>query len=125
MPTLEKTNFYFLKDDINFNTFINPTNRIENLYRDGYYTHVIIQARQIAEAVTFEILNHEMIKIPKRTTFNSLLKILKNKNILPTKILNILYNIKSYGNISAHDIENEVDESLAIEILRQTFTIVS
>ncbi|MCI2877144.1 Eco57I restriction-modification methylase domain-containing protein [Staphylococcus hominis] len=125
MPTLEKTNFYFLKDDINFNTFINPTNRIENLYRDGYYTHVIIQARQIAEAVTFEILNHEMNKIPKRTTFNSLLKILKNKNILPTKILNILYNIKSYGNISAHDIENEVDESLAIEILRQTFTIVS
>ena len=53
---MKKTNFYFLKDDINFHTFINPANRIESLYRDGYYTHVIIQARQITEAVAFETL---------------------------------------------------------------------
>ncbi|MGX0039467.1 superfamily II DNA or RNA helicase [Staphylococcus warneri] len=125
MRTLEKTNFYFLKDDINFNTFINPTNRIESLYRDGYYTHVIIQARQIAEAVAFETLNHEMVKVPERTTFSSALKNLKKKNIVPKKIINIFYNIKSHGNISAHDIENEVDESLAIEILRQTFIMFS
>ena len=47
MTTLEKTNFFFIKDDIKFSTFINPTNRIESLYRDGYYTQVIIQARQL------------------------------------------------------------------------------
>ncbi|WP_409328210.1 Eco57I restriction-modification methylase domain-containing protein [Staphylococcus pseudoxylosus] len=125
MHTLKKTNFYFLKDDINFHTFINPANRIESLYRDGYYTHVIIQARQIAEAVAFETLNHEMIKIPERTNFSSALKILKNKNIAPKNIIDIFYNIKSHGNISAHNLESEVDETLAIEILRQTFIVFS
>lgn len=123
MTTLEKTNFFFIKDDIKFSTFINPTNRIESLYRDGYYTQVIIQARQIVEAVTYESLNFERAKIPERTNFSMQLKLLKSRKIVPKNIMDLFYNIKNYGNISAHDIENEVDESLATEVLKQTFDV--
>ncbi|MCM0600991.1 Eco57I restriction-modification methylase domain-containing protein [Periweissella ghanensis] len=118
-----QSNFNFLETEIEFEMLVKPTTNMENLFRDGYYTQVVLQARQIAEAIVSEILNLEMIPVIERTTFNEQLRMAKVKKLVTEPIISNIYDIKSHGNTSAHDIESEVDRNLAENILKQVFDV--
>lgn len=85
------------------------TKEIDNankLYKDGYYSHVILECFKIIETYLYKKLSQIDIRAPRNNT-KLLLELSLKKEIIDNREIDMIYKIRNLRNIVAHTTEEQ------------------
>lgn len=80
-----------------------------HLYNDSVVA--LIKLRQFGESITEILYKEHGLEFPTNNTFHNRLNGLNFENILPLRVKDLLFTIKSKGNIAVHRNEGSLDEA--------------
>ncbi|MEE8825089.1 MAG: Eco57I restriction-modification methylase domain-containing protein [Lentilactobacillus sunkii] len=118
-----ESNFEFLKDDMDTQGLYEPSQNIEKLYAEGHFDSEIEAIRKVIENVASMILDFNFVRVPERSTFNDKLQEIKKENLATGSVLNMMYDLKSNGNIAAHTFHKYTDKE-ALDALKQMYLVL-
>jgi len=118
------SNFKFLTLEIETSDLFQTANFAEKNYTEKDYEGTLTKVRKLAENTAKEIVIKENIVLPERSTFNDILRELKNYKI-DSFIIESFYEIKRLGNDSAHNLNSRsATKENAKQVLNQIFVIL-
>lgn len=118
------SNFDFLKVNTETAVLFSTVNEAENNYSQKDYEGVLIRVRKVAEKTAILFANYSDIELPSYSTFHEKLQKIKD-NIKNKKIVDAFFEIKRYGNNSAHELNpKEATQENALKSLEQIYMIL-
>lgn len=118
------SNFDFLKVNTETAVLFSTVNDAENNYSQKDYEGVLIRVRKVAEKTAILFANYSDIELPSYSTFHEKLQKIKD-NIKNKKIVDAFFEIKRYGNNSAHELNpKEATQENALKSLEQIYMIL-
>lgn len=118
------SNFDFLKVNTETAVLFSTVNEAENNYSQKDYEGVLIRVRKVAENTAILFANYSDIELPSYSTFHEKLQKIKD-NIKNKKIVDAFFEIKRYGNNSAHELNpKEATQENALKSLEQIYMIL-
>lgn len=118
------SNFDFLKVNTETAVLFSTVNDAENNYSQKDYEGVLIRVRKVAEKTAILFANYSDIELPSYSTFHEKLQKIKD-NIKNKKIVDAFFEIKRYGNNSAHELNpKEATQENALKSLKQVYMIL-
>ena len=113
------SNFDFLKVNTETAVLFSTVNEAENNYSQKDYEGVLIRVRKVAEKTATLFANYSDIELPSYSTFHEKLQKIKD-NIKNKEIVDAFFEIKRYGNNSAHELNpKEATKENALKSLEQ------
>ncbi len=105
------SNFSFLEKE--FSILANICTSAEyHLYSDPVVT--LMKLRQFGERLTEILFNEHGLEFPYDDTQHNRLKTLDFEAYLPSRVKDLLFNIKNKGNVAAHDNKGSIDDAKII-----------
>lgn len=118
------SNFDFLKVNTETAVLFSTVNEAENNYSQKDYEGVLIRVRKVAEKTATLFANYSDIELPSYSTFHEKLQKIKD-NIKNKEIVDAFFEIKRYGNNSAHELNpKEATKENALKSLEQIYMIL-
>ena len=118
------SNFDFLKVNTETAVLFSTVNEAENNYSQKDYEGVLIRVRKVAENTAILFANYSDIELPSYSTFHEKLQKIKD-NIKNKEIVDAFFEIKRYGNNSAHELNpKEATRENALKSLEQIYMIL-
>ena len=118
------SNFDFLKVNTETAVLFSTINEAENNYSQKDYEGVLIRVRKVAENTAILFANYSEIELPSYSTFHEKLQKIKD-NIKNKEIVDAFFEIKRYGNNSAHELNpKEATQENALKSLEQIYMIL-
>lgn len=118
------SNFDFLKVNTETAVLFSTVNEAENNYSQKDYEGVLIRVRKVAEKTAILFANYSDIELPSYSTFHEKLQKIKD-NIKNKKIVDAFFEIKRYGNNSAHELNpKEATQENALKSLEKIYMIL-
>ena len=118
------SNFDFLKVNTETAVLFSTVNEAENNYSQKDYEGVLIRVRKVAENTAILFANYSDIELPSYSTFHEKLQKIKD-NIKNKEIVDAFFEIKRYGNNSAHELNpKEATQENALKSLEQIYMIL-
>ncbi|TSO26848.1 hypothetical protein [Lactobacillus sp. LL6] len=107
---MAELNFNYLKNNSIFASEYKPANKLLKLYNLEYYREVMINARLLAENIVKKIFDLENLNKyypltngEERRTLRSNTKYLQTELDYPLSIINLLNEVRRFGNDAVHD----------------------
>lgn len=118
------SNFEFLTLELETANLFQTANFAEKNYTEKDYEGTLTKVRKLAESTANEIAIKEKIELPDRSSFNDVLRELKNHSI-DQFIMESFYEIKRLGNDSAHNLNSQsATKENAKQVLHKIFIIL-
>lgn len=117
------SNFDFLQYELSTQIYYQSALEAEKQYSQGMYASEFVNLRKMLQKFVEHTLELNNIEISSHNTFDQNLSIIKKNNLLDKPILDALYRLKKIGNISAHEMNNNINKEDALSGLKQVFYI--
>jgi type I restriction enzyme R subunit len=108
---LKISNFEFLKKEFPLLSNIGEAAEA-NCFSDP--VTALFKLRQFGEKILFFIFEAHALDFPVQVNFHNCLIDLKNENILPERVLELLFSIKNKGNIAVHENKGNIADAKTI-----------
>lgn len=107
---IAKSNFDFLKLDLDTDVFFQRAQIVEMQYVDRQFESELMGIRKIAENIVKVIDDLKYSTLDDRALFHDRLIELRDKKWAPKEVVDVLFMLKKYGNASAHDFVDYTQE---------------
>lgn len=107
---IAKSNFDFLKLDLDTDVFFQRAQIVEMQYVDRQFESELMGIRKIAENIVKVIDDLKYSTLDDRALFHDRLIELRDKKWAPKEVVDVLFMLKKYGNTSAHDFVDYTQE---------------
>lgn len=101
-----KSNFDFLMAYDDTAVLADSARNAERLYVQGIYDAEFSMIRKVIENVAKKVVDFNYAKLSEHATFNDHLRYIKDKGLVEPLVLDVFYDLKSYGNKAAHSLDN-------------------
>lgn len=108
---MKTSNFEFLRNEFPLLSNIGEAAEA-NCYSDP--VTALFKLRQFGEKVIFFVFEAHALDLPVQVNFHNCLIELKNEDILPERVMELLFSIKNKGNIAVHENKGNVSDAKTI-----------
>ena len=100
-----KSNYDFLMADDDTALLMGVARDAEQLYAHGQYESEFVAIRKVVENVAKMVVDFNYGSLDDKANFNTYLRYIKANKLVDNSLLDIFYDLKQYGNESAHTLE--------------------
>ncbi len=108
---MKSSNFEFLEKEFPLLANIGKVAEI-NLYQDPVIS--LFKLRQFGEKIVELVFEEHYLEFPEPSNFHNCLIAIRNEQIVPERVMDLLFSIKNKGNVAVHDNKGTVGDAKTI-----------